>query len=230
MRKLHRQGEPERRHAEAFRRRHNIPKFSRKVILQSFVCNRVLVPRRRLEMHFDFNPVYALRQVHVVAGNRKDFPRLGIEFLVRFVPREEKGFHRDGIPRHHPEILQQGNDTFAPALDPDVDIAALPDKRVGVKPCVGSPLQDGRPSPLRLEQLREVRRLPVHHAVVPADCLRLARPLEGEVQRRLPVLRKLADARIGNAHHRLPRGKVVQKRPLFSGLYSKICTRIFIRI
>ena len=201
MRKLHRQRKLQRRHVEAFRRKFRIPDFAGKVALESFVRKGVVVPRRGLEMHLDLNPVTRLRKVHMVAANRKDFPRLGVEFVVGPVSRKEEGFKRDGILRHHPEILQQGNYTLSPALDPDVDIAALPDKRIWVKPRVGGPLQYHRPPALRPEDFREFRSLAVHHAVMPANSLGLARPLKGKVQRRLPVLRQALDPRIGNAHH-----------------------------
>ena len=124
------------------------------------------------------------------------------KFFAGLAMRKEEGFRRLGS--HHPEVLQKRDNLLATAINPDIDVTALPDKRIGIQPGIGRPLQDGGPPPLLLEKFRKMRRLGINQAVMPADSLGFARPLEGEVQRRLPVLREFADA-------------------LFSGLYFKMC-------
>ena len=196
--------------------------FTEKVALQPPVRKRIQVPRRRPEMHLDADTVQLLRKMHMVTRNRKLSLRHGIKFFTGLAMRKEEGFHRCG--RNHLEILQEGDDLLAAAIDPDVDIAALPHKLVRVQARIGGPFQDGGTPPLLLEKLSKVRSLFIYQAVMPADSLGFARPLEGEVQRRLPVLREFADARIGDAHHRKFGRQRIQKRPLFGGLYVEIST------
>ena len=150
-------------------------------------------------MHLYADSVHFLHKMHMVPGNGQPFFRLNVKFLARLVSRKKEGTRRFG--RHHPEVLQKRNNLLAPAIDPDVDVAALPDKRIGIQPGIGRPLQDGGPPPLLLEKFRKMRRLGIYQAVMPADSLGFARPLEGEVQRRAAVLRELADTRIGDAHN-----------------------------
>ena len=173
-------------------------------------------------MHLDADSVHFLHKMHMVSGNRKLSLRHGIKFFTGLAMRKEEGFHRCG--RNHLEILQEGDDLLAAAIDPDVDIAALPHKLVRVQARIGGPLQDDGTPPLLLEKLGKVRSLFIYQAVMPADSLGFARPLEGEVQRRLPVLREFADARISDAHHRKFGRQRIQKRPLFGGLYVEIST------
>ena len=172
-------------------------------------------------MHLDADPVQLLCEMHMVARDGQTPLCLYVKFFVRLVARKEEQARRFG--RHHPEFLQEGHDLLAPAIDPDVDIAALPHKLVRVKACVGRPLQDGCTPTLLLEKFGKVCRLFIYQAVMPADSLRFARPLEGEVQRRLPAIRQLADAPVGNPHDRELGRQRIQKRPLFGGLYVKIC-------
>ena len=173
-------------------------------------------------MHLDADTVQLLRKMHMVAGNSKLSLRHGVKFFAGLAMRKEEGFRRLGS--HHPEVLQKRDNLLATAINPDIDVTALPDKRIGIQPGIGRPLQDGGPPPLLLEKFRKMRRLGIYQAVLPADSLGFARPLEGEVQRRPPVLRQLADARIRDAHYRELGRQGIQKRPLFSGLYVEICT------
>lgn len=221
VRKLHREGELERRRAEALRNSLRMLEFTGKEALQPPVRKRVQVPRRRPEMHLDADTVQLLRKMNMVARDSQTPLRLDVKFLARLVSREEEGTRRFG--RHHPEFLQEGHDLLAPAIDPDVDIAALPHKLVRVQARVGRPLQDGGTPPLLLEKFGKVRGLGIYQAVMSADSLRFASPLERKVQRRPPVLRQLADARIRDAHYRELGRQGIQKRPLFGGLYVKIC-------
>ena len=221
VRKLHREGELERRRAEALRNSLRMLEFTGKEALQPPVRKRVQVPRRRPEMHLDADTVQLLRKMHMVARDRQTPFCLYVKFFVRLVARKEERPRR--CRRHHLEFLQEGDDLLAATIDPDVDIAALPHKLVRVQARVGRPFQDGSTPPLLLEKLGKVCRLFIYQAVMPADSLGFARPLEGEVQRRLPVLRQLADTRIGDAHHRKFGRQGIQKRPLFGGLYVKIC-------
>ena len=221
MRELHSKRKLKRRDVEALRRKFRMREFSEKVALQPPVRKRVQVPRRRPEMNLDADSVHFLHKMHMVSGNSQPFFRLNVKFLARLVSRKKEGTRRFG--RHHFEFLQKRNNLFTTAIDPDIDVTALPDKRIGIQPGIGRPLQDGGPPPLLLEKFRKMRRLGINQAVMPADSLGFARPLEGEVQRRLPVLREFADARVDNTHNGKFGCQRIQKRPLFSGLYFKMC-------
>lgn len=222
MRELHSKRKLERRDAEAFRHEFRMREFSEKVALQPPVRKRVQVPGRRPEMHLDADSVQLLRKMHMVPGNSKLSLRHGVKFFAGLAMRKEEGFRRLGS--HHPEVLQKRDNLLATAIDPDIDVTALPDKRIGIQPGIGRPLQDGGPPPLLLEKFRKMRRLGIYQAVMPADSLGFARPLEGEVQRRAAVLREFANTRIGDAHHRKFGRQRIQKRPLFGGLYVEIST------
>ena len=169
---------------------------------QPLVRKRIQIPGRRQKVRLHRNRSRIVGQVHMMSRNfHVKFPlRLGVLFLVRHLVA---GYRRSVLFQQI-HAVQKFHDRIPPATNPDVDVPALPHEPVRVQARIRRPLQDGSPPPLARKQLREPPSLVVHQAVVPANRLRLARPLEGEVQRRPPVLREFADSRIRDAHNSQP--------------------------
>ncbi len=227
MRELHRQCKLERRYVEAFRHKFRFRNLVIQELHQPLVRKRVQIPRRGFEMRLNRNSGGVMSQVHVMHREvSAEHPfRLGKLFFVCHLAAGNR--LRFGL--HQAEPAQQADNRIAPAIDPHVDVSALTHEPVRVQARIRSPLQNGSPPSLARKQHREPPSLVVHQAVVPANRLRLARPLESEVQRRPPVLRQLADTRIRDAHHRELGRQGIQKRPLFGGLYVEICRLILTR-
>ena len=192
---LHDQGKPDRGRPEASIRLHRVFQFRFQKLLQACVGKRVLVPGRRTEMHLHLYPVYWFRQMEVMA---------------RFGPR-----HRRIRNVEHALFQKQGLDFSAATFHPDVDIAALPHSRVRIKPCVGRALQNGGTATLGGKKIRQACGHTVHQAVMPANRLRLAGPLERKLHRGLGIFRQTLDTCVGDAQHGLPHRHIVKGGPFF---------------
>ena len=192
---LHHQGKTDRGRPEASIRLHRVFQFRFQKLLQACVGKRVLVPGRRTEMHLHLYPVYWFRQMEVMA---------------RFGPR-----HRRIRNVEHALFQKQGLDFSAATFHPDVDIAALPHSRVRIKSCVGRALQNGGTATLGGEKFSQAGGHTVHQAVMPANRLRLAGPLERKLHRGLGIFRQALDTRIGDAQHGLPSSHFVKHSPFF---------------
>ncbi len=203
MRKLHRERELHRRNVEPLGNRFRMGYLIIQEPHEARRTERVPVARRRPVVNLDRYAVRGPRQVQVVARCKIIDTRGDIVVLARF--------------GQQPHATEQGIDTFAAPLDPDVDIATLAHERVGIEERVRGPLEDGALAALRLEQPGEPSRLAIDELVLPPDGLRLARPLEYNVERRLSVLRQLADTGVCDPQKRLLGSHTVEAGPVLGG-------------
>lgn len=203
MRKLHRERELHRRNVEPLGNRFRMGYLIIQKAHEARRAERIPVARRRPVVDLDRYAVRSPRQVQVVARSKIIDTRGDIVVLARF-----------GQQSH---ATEQGIDAFAPPLDPDVDIAALAHERIGIEARVRGPLEDGALAALRLEQPGKPRRLAIDELVLPPDGLRLARPLEYDVERRLSVLRQLADTGVCDPQKRLLGRHTVEPGPVLCG-------------
>lgn len=206
VRKLHHQRELHRRDAEPLGNNFRTGDFTGQEALHVPVREGVVVPRRGPEVHLDTHRRRRMGQMEMVPGNIRKEPA---DQLVRIV--------RGNVILEKPHATEQGIDTFAAPLDPDVDIATLAHERIGIEARVRGPLEDGALAALRLEQPGEPFRLAIDELVLPPDGLRLARPLEHDFKRRLPVLRQLADTTIRNSQQGLLGSHAVKAGPVLCG-------------
>jgi len=153
MRQLHNKGKLDRRRPKTFGHPLRIQNFAFQITLQARIRKRTQDARRRLEMNFNSN-FARIEQMDMVRG-----------VFTSFVKFETHLFHK-------------GDNAFSSAIHPQVYIARMPHKRVRVKPCVCSPLQDSRLAPFRSKQFRIPRGFGVQKLIMSLDCLRLTRPLE----------------------------------------------------
>lgn len=203
MRKLHRERELHRRNVEPLGNQFRMGYLIIQKAHEPRIAKRTPVARRRPVVDFDHYAVRGPRQVQVVARCHIIDARGDIVVLARF--------------GQQPHAAEQGIDTSAPPLDPDVDIATLAHERIGIEARVRGPLEDGALAALRLEQPGKPRRLAIDELVLPPDGLRLARPLEYDVERRLSVLRQLADTGIRDPQQRLLGSHAVKAGPVLGG-------------
>lgn len=206
VRKLHHQRELHRRDAETLGNNFRTGDFTGQEALHVPIREGVVVPRRGPEVHLDTHRRRRMGQMEMVSGNSRKEPA---DQLVRIV--------RGQVVFEKPHPPEQGIDAVAPTIDPDVNIAALAHERVGIETRVRRPLEDGALAALRLEQPGKACSLAIDELVLPPDGLRLARPLKYDVERRLSVLRQLADTGVCDPQQGLLGGHAVEAGPVLGG-------------